>query len=315
MNTMLQSALQPFPEVQASSLDSIAGQLRKHGCLLVRDLVPRQDIEELLAQVTTILNTAGWLQPGTNPTERIANPAAACGDPDPAYKSVYEQVFNLPAFHVFAHHPALQRVMHQLSGPALLIHPKPVARLVFPNNDRFVIKAHQDHHSIGGDSESFTAWTPLHDCPVELGPLQFLDASHLHGLQPTDPETGHVLTQRAQGGAWLGGPIHAGDVLFFHSLAVHNATSNSTNRLRISVDCRFQSVDRCIDPANLVFPGSGTRSWQTTYAGWPSSELQYYWKRLPLRLKPSKDELQHLAATTDSLRMQARYNRILDQLG
>jgi ectoine hydroxylase-related dioxygenase (phytanoyl-CoA dioxygenase family) len=245
----------------------------------------------------------------------VTDERAACGDPDPAFKRVYEQIFNLQAFHAFAHHPALRRMMHLLVGHELLVHPKPIGRLIFPNCDRLVIHAHQDHRSVDGDAESFTAWMPLHDCPVELGPLQIMEGSHVYGLQGIDPATGIIAKETARGGEWVGGPIHAGDVLIFHSLTVHAATPNVSNQLRVSMDCRFQDARRPVNPANFVFPGSGNeKSWETTYAGWPSEELKYFWRTMPLVFEPSRAKLAELADTEVDPRMRARYTRILSQL-
>jgi hypothetical protein len=287
-----------------------------NGYLLIRGLLPTDDLGRLLGDITQIVHAAGWLLPGHKPLAREANLAAACGDDDPSFKSVYEQIFNLEAFHRLAHHPALQRVMNTLVGPQLLIHPKPIARLMFPNCERFVVHAHQDHQAIGGDPESFTAWMPLHDCPVELGPLQILEGSHRFGLQTADPKTGYISKETAHGGNWVGGQINAGDVVIFHSLTVHTGSPNVSHQLRISMDCRFQDYGRVLNPSTLVFAGSsnGRRSWESTYAGWRSDDLKYYWKRMPLRLKPSRIELAQLAQTADSERMRSRYARILSQI-
>jgi len=99
---------------------------------------------------------------------------------------VYEQVFNLESFHAFAHHAALRHVMHELVEDRLLIHPKPIARLIFPNATVRGARA-PGHQAIAGDPESFTAWMPLHDCPAELGPLQILEGSHHYGCKRPIP--------------------------------------------------------------------------------------------------------------------------------
>jgi ectoine hydroxylase-related dioxygenase (phytanoyl-CoA dioxygenase family) len=308
----------PFREIHPGDLDSssVRNEMDSQGYCLLRGLLPSADVHRLLAEITQIVNAAGWLLPAHPPLERLADTNAACGEPDPSFKLVYDQVFNLEAFHAFAHHPALRQVMTMLVGPQLLIHPKPIARLMFPNCERFVVHAHQDHTAIGGDPESFTAWMPLHDCPLELGSLQILEASHRYGLQSADPGTGIISKETARGGKWLGGRINAGDVLIFHSLTVHAACPNTSNRLRISMDCRFQDYGRPLNPATLVFPGAsnGEKSWETTYANWRSGDLKYYWKRLPLRFKPSKVELAQLAQTADSPAMRSRYANILSQL-
>lgn len=284
------------------------------GYAFIKDLLPIDDVNRLLLEILPILQEAGWLLSGQDLLERKADLNAACGDSDPEFKAVSEQIFNLELLHTFPHHPALRQVMNSLVGLHLLVHPKPIGRIIFPNCERFVIQAHQDHQSISGDSGSFTMWIPLHDYPVEVGPLQILEASHRHGLQSSDPTTGIIARETAQGGDWVGGQINAGDVLIFRDLTVHAATPNTSDQLRISIDCRFQDYTKALNPANLVFPGSNRRSWETTYANWVSDDLKYFWKKIPLTLKPSLDELAELAKNAEAPKMQPRYARILSQL-
>jgi len=308
--------MKPFYEINEKDLESfcLQDEMDSRGYVLIRGLLSSDYVDQLLHQILQIVGEGGWLQPNHDLLERKVVASAACGDSDPAFKSDYEQIFNLESFHAFVHHPALRRVMTLLVGPRLLIHPKPIGRLIFPNCERFVIQAHQDHQSIGGDANSFTAWMPLHDCPVELGPLQILEASHHSGLQGTDPATGIIDRATANGNQWVGGQINAGDVLIFHSLTVHAATPNISDQLRISIDCRFQDYARALHPANLVFPGSSGRSWEAVYANWLSDDLEYFWKDVPLTLKPSLAELAELAETADSPQMRSRYARIVGQL-
>ncbi len=307
--------LKPFREICTTGfgLRSIKDEMEERGYVLVRQLLPCENLKQLLGEIVQLVYEAGWLLPGRNPLERLVRAGAACGDEDPVYKRVYKKVFSLESFHVLAHHDALQQVMKLLAGEQLLIHPKKMARLIFPNCERLVIPAHQDHNAIGGDSESFTAWIPLHDCPVQLGPLRILEASHHCGLQPTVDRSGFITPEAAQGGDWVGGSINVGDVLIFHSLTVHSATPNTSNQLRVSLDCRFQNQDRAINPAALVFPGaSSSRSWEATYSNWSSNELKYYWKKMPLQLKPSRAELAELAQKAVPMEMRSRYARILN---
>ena len=309
--------MKPFREIHAGDLDSrsLKDEIDSEGYLLIRGLMPAGDLNHLLGEIAQIVHEAGWLLPDHGPLERLANVSAACGDPDPSFMAAYEQIFSLESFHALAHHPALRRAMSLLTGPHLLIHPKPIGRLIFPNCERLIVHAHQDHTAIAGDSESFTAWMPLHDCPEELGPLQILEASHRFGLQEITPGTGYIPKETARGGNWVSGPINAGDVLIFHSLTVHAASQNVSNQLRISMDCRFQNFERALNPATLVFAGSSKgRSWDKIYANWHSDELKYFWKRVPLKLKPNKTELAQLAESADSPRMRSRYANILSQL-
>jgi ectoine hydroxylase-related dioxygenase (phytanoyl-CoA dioxygenase family) len=185
-------AAKPFREIKARDSNGIAldsahlrAEMDAHGYVTIRGLLSPKDLDPLLADITGVLRHAGWFHSDSDSFARIANASAACFEDDSAFKAVYDQVFCLPSFHALPHHPVLQQVMKMLVGPHLLIHPKSVGRLIFPNFERAITPAHQDHTAVAGDERTFTAWLPLHDCPLEQGPLRVLDGSHKFGLQPT----------------------------------------------------------------------------------------------------------------------------------
>jgi hypothetical protein len=311
--------VKPFHEIQAGDLtpSALRGGIESKGYVLIRGVLPPDALRPLLGEVAQIVNDAGWLQPDHDPLDRMADTSAACGDPDPLFKRTYQKIFNLESFHALAHDSALQQVMRMLVGEQLLVHPKPIGRLIFPNCEHLVVHAHQDYRFMDGDPECFTAWIPLHDCPTDQGPLQILEGSHRFGFQRhehSDIQIPEIPEGTALGDEWVGGHVNAGDVLIFHSLTVHAASPNLSNRLRISLDCRFQNYERVFNPANLVFGGESGKSWEKTYSGWRSNDLKYYWKRIPLTFKPSKSEIEQLAETAASPSMRARYSRILSQL-
>lgn len=307
--------MKAFRELRACHLESVAlkQQMDTYGYAIVRDVLPLGDLKSLLGEITRILADAGWLEVSSDPTQRVANTSCACADGDLAYKPTRDRVFGLQNVHALSHHRSLQWLMKFLVGDHLLVHPKPEVRLVFPNFEPGIIHAHQDHTSVAGDEESFTAWIPLHDCPMELGPLRILEGSHRFGVQPTAESTGYIPQGMERGEDWVGEDINAGDVLLFHSLTVHEAMRNRSRQLRISLDCRFQSYERAVNPAVFVFAGSSARSWESTYATWTSDELKYYWTELPLHFKPSKSELIELAQVSESSKLRERYSRILEQ--
>jgi ectoine hydroxylase-related dioxygenase (phytanoyl-CoA dioxygenase family) len=81
---------------------------------------------------------------------------------------------------------------------------------------------------------------------------------------------------------WAGGTYRFGDALIFHSLTVHRALPNHSERLRMSIDCRFQKLSEAIDPDSLL-PLNGLSSWEPIYQGWQSRALQYYWHSMDLK--------------------------------
>jgi hypothetical protein len=311
--------MKPFHEIRSRDLTPriFQDEISSSGYVLIRDLLPRTELDRVLGEVTRVLSDAGWLLPGHDPLDRVADIGAACGDPDPSFKRTYQEVFNLEAFHSLPHHPALQRAMKMLVGESVLIHPKPIGRLIFPHQENLTVHAHQDYRFMNGDPECFTVWIPLHDCPTHVGPLQIMEGSHRFGFQHHEDENLHVPeipAGTAMGDEWVGGQINAGDVLIFHSLTVHAASPNRSDRLRVSLDCRFQDSRRAINPANLAFGGESGKSWEATYSHWRSSDLKYYWKKMPLNFQPSKTDIEQLSKASDSPAARARYARILSQI-
>jgi len=305
--------MKSFSTIFASDLDSVSlkSEMETFGYVFIRDLMPKGDLEQLLSEMIGIASDEGWMIEGSSPSDRLANPAMACFEPDPRYKRAANHAFRLERLHALMHHPVLTDVMKQLVGPHLLVHPKPIARMIFPNYEGALFHAHQDNSGIGGSSDSYTVWMPLHDCLQGEGTLEIKEGSHLFGLLCTD---GYIRPETAQGGDWVGGRINAGDVVMFHSLTVHRSTLSTSNQLRCSVDCRFQSYDQVVSPLEIVFPNrtKGGRTWEATYADWKHDDLKYYWRDLPLRLKPSVAELAAQAEKADSPEKRLRYMAILE---
>ncbi|MCL4505438.1 MAG: phytanoyl-CoA dioxygenase family protein, partial [Chloroflexi bacterium] len=144
----------------------------------------------------------------------------------------------------------------------------------------------EDYVHIQATPETYTAWTPLSDCPQALGGLAVLAGSHKLGLLPV---------HRANGAGGLGIdtddidlPWHtvdyqAGDVLIFHSFVVHKALPNRTaDQVRLSTDYRYQGVSRPI-VADGLEPHYGRLGWPEIYKGWRRADLQYYWRDLSLK--------------------------------
>jgi hypothetical protein len=305
--------MKSFRAISGADLDSasLKSEMETYGYVFIRDLMPKHDLEQLLSQVTAIAADEGWLIEGSAASDRIVNPARACFDPEQKYKHAANRAFRLERLHALTHHPALTGVMKRLVGPRLLVHPKPIARMIFPNHEPALFHAHQDHSGIAGSSNSYTVWMPLHDCPQGQGTLEIKEASHLFGLLRAD---GYIKPEEARGGDWAGGRINAGDVAIFHSLTVHRSTLSTTNQLRCSVDCRFQSYDDPVSPQQIVFPNQakGGRTWEDTYADWKHENLKYYWRDLPLRLKPSLVELAAQAENADTPAERHRYTMLVE---
>ncbi|MBA3707314.1 MAG: phytanoyl-CoA dioxygenase family protein, partial [Planctomycetes bacterium] len=91
--------------------------------------------------------------------------------------------------------------------------------------------------------------------PTRLGSLAVLEGSHRLGFQehvPTIGAGGSGVRTEHLALRWIGGDFRLGDALLFHSHTIHAALDNqSVDRLRISLDYRYQRVDTDIDPSSM----------------------------------------------------------------
>ena len=98
-----------------------------------------------------------------------------------------------------------------------------------------------------------------------MGGLGVLARSHKAGVLPVSRSLGAGgLRAHADDldGEWVSSSLNIGDVLFFHSHTVHQGLPNrSGNRLRLSVDYRFQ---RALDPVMeyVLKPHQVPLSWE-----------------------------------------------------
>lgn len=155
--------------------------------------------------------------------------------------------------------------MGQLLRPPTLVYPTKVVRLIWPNVG---LRAHQDFIGLQGTADAFIAWVPLGDCPKELGAVRVVPGSHHRGLRP---QKGISVDPAEFTGQWAGADMRAGDVLVFHSLTVHKAPNNKTDRIRLAVDFRYQSL---MDPVRDAWLRPefhhGPNGWDDVTRGWSS---------------------------------------------
>jgi len=267
---------------------ALAGRLDRDGYLFLRGLLPREAVLEVRLCLLEKAAEGSWLD-STRPLEDgIANPDAACKDPEERYMAVFRGLWADQALHRLRTHPAVLTLFERIFGEPALAHPMFVQRNIFPQSESFDFTTgpHQDKVHIGG-ATSYAMWVPLGDCPREKGALVVAAGSHLAG----------VLETKVGGGAggmdicvpipgqWLSGSFEAGDVLIFSDTTVHRALPNRSAELRQSFDARYQPASQPIAETNMV-PYSGCGTWEDVYAGWSSDDQKYYWKALSPHVVP-----------------------------
>jgi hypothetical protein len=281
--------LQPFTDSSSIAADAAALRERagEDGYLYFTGLLPEGPVPAARAAILQVCERHGWLAPGSPREAAVAAPGVRFREGDPEYMAAYDEIQRLEPFHALAHEPALLGVLRGLFGEEVLVHPRNIARVMFPQNNRFTTPAHQDYVHIQGTEETWTAWIPLGDCPRELGGLEVLAGSHRAGVRPVrraEGAGGLGVETESLGLPWHGGDFRLGDVLLFQSLTVHRGVDNRTaDRLRLSVDYRYQGLSRPLTAGSLL-PHFNRLSWEEIYQGWTRHDLQYYWKRHPLNV-------------------------------
>ena len=210
---------------------------------------------------------------GTNSTGN------ACVDPQPAFVDVLRRFYRCPDGHALKLHPNVMELFEGLFGEPVLAHPLLIPRCIFPQRPDFTTPSHQDYPHIQGTTETFSLWLPLGDCPAAMGGIAMARGSHRDGVRDFTVSSGaggmEVIDSLA--GSWVAGPMAAGDVLIFHSLTVHKGLPNASDRLRLSLDNRYQRASEPICERCLA-PYAGCGSWDEIYQGWERPELMYYWR-------------------------------------
>ena len=271
----------------------LAEGVGRDGFALLRGLLPVHDVVAVRQQVLQLCHDHGWLLDGTALDAGMAaehirgvSPVLGVG----ISRSAYQSLQRLEAFHRLGHHPALLAAVAEVTGAAPLVHPQKIARVMLPASENAPTPPHQDYIFVQGALDTFTCWVPLGDCPRELGTLSLLPGSHRLGLLPTKPARGAgkrrvLLPSPGAAGEprWCDWDLRAGDVVVFHSMAVHRSLPNRTGRVRLSADYRYQSTaDPICDDA--LHPHGHILEWSQIYAGWQREELQYYWRRSELQV-------------------------------
>ena len=273
------------PDVDRAEL--IRQRAESDGYLFVSGLIDGDSLNTVRADILAICRAHHFVEPDDDVLVGTAVPGVRWREGDREYFAAYDEIQRLESFHRLAHSPRLLALLEVLFGSSVLVHPRNIARVMFPNNNQFTTPAHQDYVHIQGTPNTWTAWFPLGDCPRSLGSLEVLPGSHRAGPLPVRAAYGAgglgVQTDHL-GLKWVGGDFKAGDVLLFHSLTVHRGTPNQTpDQVRLSVDFRYQSVLEPVTEASLL-PHFNRLSWDEIYQGWSPEAPRYYWRKLPLTL-------------------------------
>ena len=122
----------------------------------------------------------------------------------------------------------------------LYMHMPPTARFVLPNNRHAGVPAHQDISYNRHMTRFVTVWTPFVRIDERCGGVAVFEGSGAEPAHEAPP----------QGAFWLAGVptqsfrrvhclLEPGDALALNPWIIHASVPNTSDRVRISLDCRF----------------------------------------------------------------------------
>ena len=120
-------------------------RMAEDGYLFFQGLLDREAILDVRRSITSLCAEAGWMMPDADPMEATSAPGVKWVEPQPEFMAVYNRVMRLENFHALAHQSAIVEAVRQITQDQVLVHPRNIARIIFPNNEKYTTPAHQDY--------------------------------------------------------------------------------------------------------------------------------------------------------------------------
>ena len=251
------------PFVDATTVRSDAPALRAlaetHGHLLFKGLLHPERIAPLRTLALEAALELGLTREAHTPCLHEETMRGWQGYADPKWLALQQVILASEEAQKLPTQPELVGIFESLFKGPLMTHRGDICRLGVPERlaPEHTTPPHQDHFYVGGSTQLWTAWTPLMPCPIALGPLALIDASHQAGFIAHGGEgIGRQAIEGLESPRWSSQALEVGDVVLFHCMCVHRALPNTTDdMLRISIDMRFQPLEDTIDITRI----DGTR--------------------------------------------------------
>jgi len=215
----------------------------RDGFVYLGRLVPADLVRRLRHRVLEHAHRSGWLDPSAPVSEARAQAGRRVGHyQDPDWIDLQVQVNQAPEMWALGMAAEIHRALGAADGrsPSLTLSTANGCRVISPHPE-LATPPHQDAHFVHYIEDFWTAWIPLEDCPLELGPIALLAGSHLGGLAPHAAGTiGERCTGVPDDAVWSTTNFQCGDVVLFRPHTLHCSLENrSGDRLRLSADFRY----------------------------------------------------------------------------
>ena len=253
-------------------------RLESDGYLFIRGLIPSQSIMDVRTRLLNIAKIGGILKERSNTQEAIVKNGWDNIKLRSECSVTLNQMWCDEGLHRLLFTKNVLELFERIFCEKVLVHPTFDLRNVFPSDSP--TESHQDQVFVGGE-RFCTLWAPLGDCPIELGSLALASDSHEKGIL-RGKFAGMGIPEDLVPN-WITGDFRSGDALIFTSLMVHKALPNTTNRLRQSIDARYQPASLPITDLQMrPNKDSGVTDWGSVYSNWTSDDYKFHWDKFEL---------------------------------
>lgn len=234
------------------NFEQLNSVFREEGYLFFREVLDSKAILKVKQEFVSLLQQQDVVVPG------VSEPVWTGASLEHIDDNV---LYSLSSYEELLQRESTQCLIETVFGEPVFPYRNTDIRYALPNDDKHLTPPHQDHFFIRQTDLFRTAWIPLMNIEKRVGGLALAARSHLNGLLQHvehDSAYSYIFRGRKQRGVpleqisqtWLTTDYRPGDLLIFHSLMIHRALPNSSDRIRLSLDTRYQPV-------------SAQRTWQS----------------------------------------------------
>jgi len=230
------------------------------------DLQPAiDDIERAVDDTAAELVAAGKLSRGFVELDFEHRLAAISRETDEVALGLWNGVMHGPGFFELISNQKLLDVAESLCGGELIASSVYRLRPKIPHYNYGAVPWHQDSAYFEPYCDHglvLTMWIPLVDTHAENGCLWVIPGAHQGDVVPHRPAASKAYLEIVEAALPIGEPtccpVPKGGVLLFHNRTPHGSFENRTNRVRWSMDLRYQSAALPTNASISRLPGEST---------------------------------------------------------
>ena len=252
--------------------DALRERIAADGYLLIRGLHDKEAILTARREILEKLKEKGMLAPDAPLMDGIFN----SDYPEPTSTgSMGNKAFTqLPAFKAVVEGKPVMDFFKQFLGGEARTFDFKWLRTAGPGSGSPI---HYDIVFMGrGTQDLYSCWTPFGDVSLDMGPIvfclgsnQFKNVRATYGQADVDRDLieGHFSDKPLEivekfGGRWATTTFSAGDVIIFSMFLMHASLVNTSDKIRITADTRYQLASEPIDERWIGEKPKGHYAWK-----------------------------------------------------